>query len=122
MEGRNRDIGIAEKVLRAMRREVEGREGSGAVAYGRCVLQLLGREVHECGTREEVGRATSVEILEVRPENENEAAGRFQKKNMRICVQQLLRMGLVPARRWTGQAFGQRLKLRRRVAAAADKK
>ena len=45
---------------------------------------------------------------------------------MRIGVRRLLRIGLVPARVWRGQAVGisptERLTLRRQMAAAAGKK
>ena len=49
-----------------------------------------------------------------------------QKYYMRIGVSMLFRTGSVPARAWRGQAVGiartERLKLRRHIAAAAEKK
>ena len=50
----------------------------------------------------------------------------FQKNNVKVGVKKLLRAGMVPARTWsvhaTGMAPTERLKLRRQMAAAADKK
>ena len=60
MEGRNKELpGIAEKVLKAMRMEVEG-EGFEDVDHGRG----KGRE-EQCSKREGVGLATRVETLRV---------------------------------------------------------
>ena len=155
MEGRNKDLaGIAEKVLKSTKQKgrgqrvevVDHRTRERREEQGDRFMRSCGRKLRECSTKEGVELARSVEKqgVDLRTRTKQleakERARRkkcdvrffffqqrlvFQKLNMRIGVRKLLRMGLVLARAWRGQAVGitpaERLMLWRQMAAAAGK-
>ena len=152
LKGRNKElVEIAKKVMKKLKDEVEkkgiklsvnenGKEGKNKMIVS---CGFLEDELRQCSKEEGVTMADSLETLGVdlrtrvkrgseRKSEEKEVQSEilantvFQKSCMTVEVKKLLRAGMMPARTWGVHAVGlaptERLKLRRQMAAAVEKK